>query len=80
MILDYLIFIIDSYYRVIDKSKLFKKKMLVVLRGILLRKFSYCYRTMEYSNAYEKAAMFVMPNVRIVEWWNRIRGSELDQP
>lgn len=54
--------------------------MLVVLRGILLRKFSYCYRTMEYSNAYEKAAMFVMPNVRIVEWWNRIRGSELDQP
>lgn len=26
MILDYLIFIIDSYYKVIDKSKLFKKK------------------------------------------------------
>lgn len=54
--------------------------MLVVLHDILLRKFSYCYRTMEYSNAYEKAAMFVMPNVRIVEWWNRIRDSELDQP
>lgn len=79
MILDYLIFIINSY-RVIDKPKLFKKKMLVVLHDILLRKFSYCYRTMEYSNAYEKAAMFVMPNVRIVEWWNRIRDSELDQP